>query len=578
VSAPTSSGVRPYPRRHVPAELDPTDTAALARAYEELEARPAQDREELERLVLDWDELESLVEEAYCTAYADMTGDTTRPDFKWRYTAVAERALPLAEERRARLEKKVLGSPAAGGLGAGYDLFLDDLRVRAALFRGANVALRTEELRLGHEFEQTVGRQQVRVRGETLTVPEAAPLLESPDRALREEAWRARAAVQAADADAMDDVFDRLLAVRGAIAGNAGFASFRDFRFRELRRDEYTPDDCLALHAAIERQVVPVVAAEMERRGRQLGVARLRPWDLAADPEGRPPLPLAGGAERLREGCARILRRMDPELGALFRGMVELGLLDLESRPGKTHTGYMLIFARRRLPFISMSAAGTRRDVDVLLHEAGHSLHYLLAREHPLRVLRFPRLEFVEVAAMATELLARPYQDEFWEGEELRRALDDRIVAVLALFPWYAMVDAFQHWAYARPGHSADERRAAWRGLEARFRPWIDWTGLEHAMGTGWQFHHLFTNPFYFVEYAIAQLGALRIWLASLGDERGTLERFRGALALGATRPLPELFRAAGIEMRFDEETVREVVQAAAAQVGVLRGPHGRVV
>jgi oligoendopeptidase F len=561
-------GVRPYPRRHVPAELDPADTAALARAYDELEARPAHGREELERLVLDWDELESVVEEAYCVAYADMTGDTTRADFKTRYTALVEGALPLSVERASRMERKVLGSPAAAGLGPAYDLFLRDLRVRAELFREANVALRTEELRRAHEFEQTVGRQQVRVRGESLTVPQVAPLLESPDRALREEAWRARAAVQTADADALDGVFDRLLAVRGAIAANAGFASFREYRFRELRRDDYTPDDCLALHGAIERQVVPVVAAEMERRGRRLGVDSLRPWDLAADPEGRPPLPVPGGAERLREGCARVLGRMHPELGALFHGMEELELLDLESRPGKSSPGYMTIFALRRLPFISMNAAGTRRDVDVLLHEAGHSLHYLLAREHPLRVLRFPRLEFVETAAMATELLSRPYQDEFWQGEELGRALDDRIVAVLALLPWYAMVDALQHWAYTHPGHSAEERRASWRSLEARFRPWIDWTGLEDAMGTGWQLHHLFVIPFYYVEYAIAQLAALRVWLASLEDERGTLERFRGALALGATRPLPELFRAAGIDMSFDEATVREVVQATVAQLG----------
>ncbi len=561
-------GLRPYPRRHVPAELDPADAAALARAYDALEARPAHGREELERLVLDWDELESLVEEAYCTAYADMTGDTARAEFAARYAAVVERALPLAEERRSRLEHKVLASPAAGELGRGYDLFLADLRVSAELFREANLALRTEELRLAHDFERTVGGQQVRVRGESLTVPQVALLLESPERSLREEAWRARAAVQAADADGLDALFDELLDVRGSIATHAGFVSFRDFRFREMRRDEYTSDDCLALHGAIERAVVPVVAAEMERRGRRLGVARPRPWDLAADPEGRPPLPAPGGAERLREGCARVLRRMDPEFGALFRGMAEAGLLDLESRPGKTPTGYMTIFALRRLPFVFMSAAGTRRDVDTLIHEAGHSLHYLLAREHPLRILRFPRLEFVEVASMATELLARPYLDEFWQGEELRRALDDRLVGVLALLPWYAMVDAFQHWAYTHPGHTAAERRATWRGLEARFRPWIDWTGLEHAMGTGWQFHHPFVNPFYYVEYAIAQLGALRIWLASLVDERGTLERFRGALALGATRPLPELFRAAGIEMSFDEAAVREVVRATVAQLG----------
>lgn len=565
--SPVLDGLRPYPRRWVPAGLDPADVEALARAYDELEARPVATPAELERLILDWDELESLTEEAHSAAFADMTGDTTRADFAERYSAVAERMVPLSEERRARMERRVLDSPAAAGLGPGYGLFLADLRAGAALFHEDNVALRAEELRLGHEFEVTAGAQRVRVRGEALPVTRVTPLLESPDRALREEAWRARAAVQLADADALDDVYEGLLEVRGAIGRNAGLADFREYRFRELRRD-YSPADCLALHDAIERVVVPVVAAEMERRRESLGVDALRPWDLAADPEGREPLRGPQGAGPLSDGCARVLGRMDPELGALFGGMAEAGLLDLESRPGKASPGFMTIFGLRRLPFVSMSAVGTRRDVDTLLHEAGHSLHYLLARDHPLRLQRFPRLELVETVAMATELLARPHLDEIWRGEELRRALDDRIVAVLALLPWYAMVDAFQHWAYTRPGHSAEERRARWRELEARFRPWTDWTGLEEAMGTGWQFHHVFALPFYYVEYAIAQAAALRIWLASLRDRRGTLERFRGALALGATRPLPELFRAAGTEMMFDEATLREVVRDSMAQLG----------
>jgi oligoendopeptidase F len=560
-------GLRPYARRWVPAGLDPADVEALARAYDALEARPVGTPAELERLILDWDELECLTEEAHSVAFADMTGDTGRADFAERYTLVTERMVPLAEERRARMERRVLDSPAAAGLGHGFELFLADLRAGAALFHEDSVALRAEELRLAHEFEVTAGAQRVRLRGEALPVTRVAPLLESPDRALREEAWRTRAAVQTADADALDGVFGRLLEVRGGMARNAGLADFRAFRFRELRRD-YTPDDCLALHDAIERVVVPVVAAEMERRRERLGLDALRPWDLAADPEGREPLRGPGDAGRLADGCARVLGRMDPELGALFGGMAAAGLLDLESRPGKASPGFMTIFGLRRLPFVSMSAVGTRRDVDTLVHEAGHSLHYLLARHHPLRLLRFPRLEMVETAAMATELLARPYLDEVWRGEELRRALDDRIVAVLALLPYYAMVDAFQHWAYTRPGHSAAERRAHWRGLEARFRPWTDWTGLEDAMGTGWQIHHVFALPFYYVEYAIAQVAALRIWLASLRDRRGTLERFREALALGGTRPLPELFRAAGTEMSFDEATLREVVRDSMAQVG----------
>lgn len=563
--------VHPPPPPHlrfVPPDLDPADAGALARLYDALEARDASTREALEALILDWDELECAVQDANALAFADMTGDTTRPDFAARYRAVVERALPVAEARGFRLRRAVLASPAVGELGEEYAVFLRGLRVEAELFREENVPLLTEELRLSHEYEKVIGGQAVELRGERLTLPQLAPLLDDPDRALREEAWRARAAVLLADAERLDETYDAMLEVRARIAAQAGLPGYREYRFRQLRRFDYGPEECFALHDAIERHVVPRVAADQERRRRALGLETLRPWDLTADPRGRGTLRLFDTADRLREGCGRILERLDPELGTLFCQMAERGLLDLESRPGKTSTGYMSPFLLRRVPMIFMSAVGTRRNVETLLHESGHALNFLLARDQPLGDYRFPPVEFAEVGSMAMELLARPWLGEFCGGEELERMLDDELTEALALLPRTAMIDAFQHWVYTTPGCDAEARRAKWIELDRRFRPGVDWSGLEELRGIGWQLYHVFALPFYMVEYSIAQLAALRIWLRSLGDPRGALEDYKRALALGGSRPLPELFQAAGVELTFDEETVRRVVEATAARIG----------
>lgn len=561
----------PQDLRYVPAGLDPADVDALVRLYDALEARDVSTPAELERLILDWDELDMAVQDTYGLAYADMTGDTASPVHAARYRQVMEGALPLSEERASRLKRRVLASPAVGELDPGYGIFLRDARAVVDLFREENVPLLTEDLRLAHDFEKTVGAQTVEVRGERLTLPQLLPLLDEPDRALREEAWRARGAVFLADAPHLDGVYDEMLRVRARIAAHAGLPDYREYRFRQLRRFDYTPEDCLALHAAIERHVVPVVAAEMERRREALGLATLRPWDLTVDVEGRRPLRLFDTAERLREGCARIFERMDPELGALFRGMAESGLLDLESRPGKTAIAYMQPLLLRRVPMICMSAVGTRRDVEILLHESGHALNFLLARDQPLGDYRFPPVEFAEVGSMAMELLARPYLGEFCEGEVLERGLDDQLRAALSLLPRTAMIDAFQHWVYTNPGCGGEARSAKWIELEERFRPGIDWSGLEAYRGIGWQTYHVFVQPFYMVEYALAELAALRIWLRSLEDARGALDDYKRALALGGSRPLPELFRAAGVELVFDDGTVRRVTEATTARIGGAR-------
>jgi oligoendopeptidase F len=564
---PLATPRRDRPNRFLPDIFNAADPAAVEALYARLEERPLESRAALEALLLDWDEFEAFLWERHSRAYVEMTQDTADAGRQERYASMVEGVLPIIERHGARLKQRVLNSPAVDDLGSEYAVFLRHIRAEMELYAEENLPLLTRELTLSQEYEAISGAQQAVFQDRPHTLPQLWKFLQEPDREVREAAWRARSRTQLADADTLDALFDRLLEVRREIARNAGCADYREYAFRKLKRFDYGPEECLQLHAAIERQVVPVAAAAREWRRESLGIGTMRPWDLAADAGGNaPPRPFER-VEELEEGCQRILARLDPQFGEWFARMRTEQLLDTANRPGKAPGGYMEVFAHQRTPFIFMNAVGTQRDVETLLHEAGHAFNYFLARDLPLHAYRFPPLEFAEVASMSMELLARPLLDEFYGDEERARLADEQIRNIMGLFCHLAMSDAFQHWLYTSDDTTAEARRARWSELEERYRPGVDWSGFEEVKGIGWQFLHIFTHPFYIIEYAIAQLASLGIWLRWQREPERTLADFKGALSLGGSRPLPELFGAAGLEFDFSEGVVAEVVAGALAQM-----------
>ena len=565
---PEQPSTAPLVRRFVGAAVDAADPAAISDLYAQLAARPLPDHAVLVAWIRDWDEVTALADEVYNAAYITMSCNTADPAAEAHYLRVLEELLPVLERNNFQLQRKLLDAPALAELDAAqYGTFLREVRARVALFREANVPLQTAVQKMEQEYDKITGSQMVDFQGEQRTMQQMAVFLEENARTLREAAWRARDAVRAADEATLDDLYDRMLPVRRQIARNAGYANYRDYTFADKLRFDYTPADCLAFHAAIERHVVPVVTEFNARRRRLLGYDRIRPWDTQVDPAGRPPLRPFGEVADLIAGCRRIFTQLDPELSGFYNAMVDGQLLDLGSRPGKAPGGYMTSLRERRVPFIFMNAVGLKRDVDTLLHEGGHAFHYFLAREQPLQAYHHAGHEFSEVASMSMELLARPYLGAFYTPEQLAGLRDDQIRESLSFLPFMAMIDAFQHWVYTTEQPDAAARRAYWAALEARFRPDVDWRGLAGTRDSGWQYPHIFTVPFYYVEYGIAQLAALRIWLNSLTDERGAVQAYKQALALGGSRPLPELFQAAGAEFGLHDRIVGEIVAGAVGQI-----------
>lgn len=395
---------------------------------------------------------------------------------------------------------------------------------------------------------------------------------EEPDRALRQETWELVANRRLQEVDKIEGIFDELVKLRQEIARNAGFNNYVDYAFRKSRRFDYTAADCFRFHEAIEKEVMPVLRELQAERRNQLKLPALRPWDVAVDPLNRPPLRPFEQVDEMVSRTQKVFNQLDEPLGAGFKQMRALRLLDLDNRKGKAPGGYQNTLAEARLPFIFMNAVGVQRDVETMLHEAGHAFHALASRGEDLYAYREPPIEFCEVASMSMELLGNEFIENFYAPPEAKRARRDHLEGIVEVFPWIATVDAFQHWIYSHPGHGRAERRAAWEQLMDRFGGDLNWEGYEAARGHMWHRQlHIFIHPFYYVEYGIAELGALQVWANSKRNKSRALADYKAALALGGSRPLPELFAAAGCRFEFTLATMKPLVNLVRTELAKLR-------
>ena len=450
--------------------------------------------------------------------------------------------------------------------------------MRVELYRPENVPLETEESKLGQQYQKLSGSLTVQFRGEERTLVQMGRYLVEPERALRQETWELVAQRRLQEAEHFEDLFEQLLQIREQIARNAGFPNYLEYAFRARARFDYGPADCVQFHGAIEHEVMPVLRQLQEERRSRLELAALRPWDLAVDPLNRPPLRPFDQVSELVANTQRIFEQLDGALARGFQTMQELRLLDLDNRKGKAPGGYQSTLGESRLPFIFMNAVGLQRDVETMLHESGHAFHALATRSEDLYAYRSAPIEFCEVASMSMELLGNVFLEAFYAPADANRARRDHLQGIIEIFPWIATVDAFQHWLYSHPGHTRAERRQAWLDLMQRFAGDVDWTGYETVRANLWHRQlHIFLHPFYYVEYGIAQLGALQVWANSRRNKIQALRDYQKGLALGGSRPLPELFAAAGCRFDFTIQTVRPLVRLVQDELDQLdRGQNAR--
>lgn len=457
----------------------------------------------------------------------------------------------------------------------GDDIMRREWAADVELFRPENVPLQTQIAELNTKYDKLCGAMTVEFNDETLTLQQLARYLEEPDREVRQAAWELSAERRLKDRDAIDDIFDRMLDLRQKIAANADCENYRDYIWRSRYRFDYTPQDCLDFGSAVEKLCMPIVNDVDRERKKSLNVEKYRPWDTSVDVKNRAPLrPFdAKNIPDFVEKTRQVFARIDPALAEQFISLQQHGDLDLDSRKGKRPGGFQASLEASKRPFIFMNAAGLQRDVETLVHEGGHAFHYLASRDEPNLFVRHAPLEFCEVASMSMEMLACDHYDVFYsDPANAARAKRAQLEGVIRILPWVATIDGFQHWLYTHPGHTHRQRLDAWAQLLSRFGSGvIDHSGYELARQFAWQRQgHLFHVPFYYIEYGIAQLGALGVWLNYRKDPKAALSQLLDAFALGGTAPLPDLFAAAGVKFEFSEKTLAPLIDALQEELASL--------
>ncbi len=565
------SALEPYQtRRFVPADVDLADRDVVVGLLEQLLERPIESAEDLEAWLLDCSELEAAIDQVASVLYIRMTCQTDDEARAEAYKSFVQNVAPAIKPLGHKQNQRYLAARERFALDQRrYEVYDRQVRTHVEIFRDENVSIETELALLSQEYQTLCGAMTVEFDGAERTLPEMAKYLQETDRPLRERAWRATSERRLVDKDKMEDVFDKMLAKRGQVAANADFPAYREYRFAALNRFDYTPDDCIRYHEAVEQCVVPIWRGIQQRRRETMAVDSLRPWDLSVDPEGREPLRPFAKAPELIAGVREAFGQTDPELGAQFAMMDDTGLLDLASRKGKAPGGYQSTLSEARKPFIFMNAVGLDRDVRTLLHEGGHAFHALAATAEPLADYRHAPMEFCEVASMSMELLAGDHLSVFYGPDDLRRSKREHLEGIAMILPWVATIDCFQHWLYTHAGHSGDQRRESWLQIADRFSGGaVDWADLDEAKGYAWHRQlHIFEVPFYYIEYGIAQLGALQLWVLAKRDPAAALAGYRRALALGGSRPLPELFDAAGLKFDFSLDTIAPLMEAVGEEL-----------
>ncbi len=552
------------PRTFVPENLE-IKWENLEPLFEELKNREINSVEGLEIWLKNRSELEAALEENFAWRYIKMTCDTSSEDllkdFQYFATEIEPKIAPIAND----LNKKFIESPFVDQLDKDkYFVFIRGIKKALELFREENIPLLTEIQVTQQKYQSITGAMSVILDGKEYTLEQASVFLKDTDRNVRQKAWEAITARRLQDKGQLDDLFNELLKLRHKVALNAGFENFRDYMFQALGRFDYNAHDCYKFHAAIEREIVPILRKQAEKRQQALGVDALKPWDMDVDISGKPALKPFGNGQELIDKSIACFEGLHSYIGERLQIMKANNLFDVESRKGKAPGGYNYPLAETGAPFIFMNSANTFRDLTTMVHEGGHAVHTFISSGLELNDFKHVPSEVAELASMSMELISMDKWEVFFDNEEdLKRAKKDQLRDVLKTLPWVAVVDQFQHWIYTNPSHTTQQRKDAWKEIFAPFgNNFADWTGYEEALENLWQKQlHIFEVPFYYIEYAIAQLGAIAVWKNYKENPEKALEDYLTALKLGYTKTIKEIYKTAGIKFDFSSEYVRELAK-----------------
>ncbi len=552
-------------RRFLTEDFKITEWEQLKPYYDALLKVNIEDAPTLRGWMLDRSELESCISEDLGWRYIRMTCDTTDQKNQEAYmhfvTTIQPNIAPLNNE----LNEKAMASPAIEALKKeeGFDIMIRGMQKALEIYRDENVPLQTKLQQLSKKFGEISGAMTVEIDGQECTMQQAGVHLQDTSREKRKLVYSAISERRLQDRSALNQLYSELISTRNEVGQNADFDNFRDYMFAAMGRFDYTPQDCFNFHESVKQEVVPLLNELASKRKAQLNVPSLKPYDKAVDPENSPALKPFKGGDDLLDKTITCFDRLDPFLGDRLRIMKAMGHLDLVSRKGKAPGGYNYPLSEIGVPFIFMNATSTLRDMVTLLHEGGHAVHSFVMRDLELNDFKHTPSEVAELASMSMELITMDHWDVYFEEEaDLKRAKREHLEQIIETLPWVATIDKFQHWIYENPGHSEEERAAEWNVIFDAFSDNItDWSDLRLIKDFLWQKQlHLYEVPFYYIEYGMAQLGAIAVWKNYKQDPKKGLEAYLNALKLGYTRSIPELYKAADIQFDFSSAYIKDLI------------------
>lgn len=550
----------------IPTDFTIQQPADVEILFQKLLDRTIHSTGEFEKFLIDVSELESFLSEDMAWRYIHMTCDTQNEDFEKAYLQFVQEIQPKIAPFEDKLNQKIVDCQFKSDLESApeYHIYFRALKSAVDLFREENIPLQADLNTLAQEYSSIQGAMTIDWNGETMTMQKASNFLMDTIREVRENAWKLMNQRRQQDAQKLEDLFDKMVAKRHQVAVNAGFNNYRDYMFAAMGRFDYSVDDCKKFHESVEQHVVPLLKEIQIRRLELMKIDKLKPWDTAVDPLNREPLkPFTNGVELLDKGIAA-LNQLDSFFGNCLTTMKEKSLLDLDSRVGKAPGGYNYPLAKTNMPFIFMNATGNLRDVETLVHEAGHAIHSFQMAPLKLNAFKNTPSEVAELASMSMELLSMDgWKNYFNDDNLLNRAKCEQLEGILGTLPWIATVDAFQHWIYENPNHTQEERKAAWIFQQARFSSGlVDYTGFEDAKAFAWHKQlHIFEVPFYYIEYGFAQLGAIGIWKNYNQDKIKALESYKSFLKLGYTQSIPNIYENAGVKFEFSSDYIKQLME-----------------
>jgi len=521
-------------------------------------------------LYSDWNALGAYIQGEGSRISYEQSKDMNNPKCNDADKYYREQVVPAADLGSSIMLDALLKSKYKNAIGSHYGPYLiEALNTAVEPLAPVNSDLRVKVSDLADQYDKILSAGEVDVMGKMVTLPVGVAMQSDSNPETRKAAFIAVREWFLTHHDEIAEIFDKMIHARDEMGRNLGHDNFIPLGYLTMRRTDYGPAEAKAFRDSVRQYAVPLMTKLYELQASALGTPTLRPWDAGYHPEYTLPSGIAPVATQL-EKAQRVFDDISPRLGKHFARMRKEGLIDLENRKGKRAGAFCTSFPDEGRVAIFCNSTGDENDVSTLMHEMGHAFQAWESQSIEAVDLQWPTSDAAEVHSMGMEFLSMPKLTHFFSPEQAQKFQHNHIYDAVSLMCYISIVDEFQHWVYEHPNVSIAERDQAWSEIWDTYLPGIDFSGVEQYKYARWYAQgHIFQSPFYYIDYAIAQTGAMQLGLMDIEDHEKALDTYIKLCTIGGTKSVLNIFREAGLRSPFDPATMRDLMDYAAKALDV---------